>query len=67
MDECCASVPCPPFQEVGLTVHAICDCWGHLGNGLGNPDCPIHGERIREILGEYEYQEAMVQAEEEGW
>jgi hypothetical protein len=58
VEQSCHSVPCPPFETVKFTVTAICNC-AVVGysNGLGNPDCPVHGERIRDVLAYYETSE----------
>lgn len=44
----CTPVPCPSFQDVELTVTAICDCQEFYAPG--NPDCPIHGNDVRAWL-----------------
>lgn len=56
MDKC-VPIPCPSFETVELAITEVCDCQDHYGNGLGNPDCPIHGERIRDTLSYYEVSE----------
>lgn len=37
-------IPCPSFQTVGLQITEVCSCDGT--EWMGNPDCPIHGERV---------------------
>lgn len=54
----CAPIPCPSWETVTLEVTEVCDCRDHYGNGLGNPDCPIHGDRIRDVLSCHEVNEA---------
>lgn len=59
----CASVPCPPWQDdVRMEITGVCDCspweawrtpWGDLsGNPWGKPDCPVHGDRVQEMLAD---------------
>lgn len=48
----CRPVPCPDFQEVEITIGAICDCsetvdtWKPRGLP-GSPDCPLDGQRVQ--------------------
>lgn len=43
-EPCCTPVPCPSFETVNLQVTDVCNCDGT--EWMGNPDCPIHGERV---------------------
>lgn len=57
MSECSHNVPCPSFEEVTLTVDGVCDCQHFFWPG--NPECPVHGDRIAETVNGWE---AAVQA-----
>lgn len=52
MSECSHNVPCPGFQDVTLTVTGVCDC--HHFFWPGNPECPLHGDRITEAVKGWE-------------
>lgn len=44
----CGVQSCPPFEEVTLTVEAVCDCSDFVWPG--NPDCPLHADQCREAI-----------------
>ncbi len=44
----CRTPPCPSFQEVTLTIDGVCDCAKYIWPG--NPDCPVHGDLVRETV-----------------
>lgn len=44
----CGVQPCPPFEEVTLTVEAVCDCSDFIWPG--NPDCPVHADQVQEAI-----------------
>ena len=44
----CTPVVCPPFGTVTLTIDGTCDCQEFLWPG--NPDCPVHGDLVRETV-----------------
>lgn len=43
----CFSVPCPQWEDVELTVTAVCDCLGRLLPGQEYaPGCPVHDPEV---------------------
>lgn len=44
----CGVQSCPPFEEVTLTVEAVCDCSDFMWPG--NPDCALHGQSCKEAI-----------------
>lgn len=58
----CRTPPCPSFQEVTLTVEAVCDCSDFIWPG--NPDCPVHADQCREAIQGWN---AAVRVFEDAW